>query len=147
LGLGLLTLLTTTQLLDTLLLVVLAVERDTDTDTSVIFDTLTWLFVRVFIVSVALIGLALDDQTATASGDQALKDGCEFLGYLLECSLDSFIFALIQDFNKVLNRRKTVIELLSSLRKTISLRGEAVILLKGLLVDTLVFLEGIIDLL
>ena len=60
-GLGLLTLLTTTQLLDTLLLVVLAVERDTDTDTSVIFDTLTWLFVRVFIVSVALIGLALDE--------------------------------------------------------------------------------------
>jgi hypothetical protein len=96
------TLLSTTQLLDSLLLIVLAVEGDADANTCVVLHALPgFLIIGVF--TSALVSPSLDYQTATASGYQALEDGCELLGDLLEGSLNGFILTLIQDFNKFRN--------------------------------------------
>jgi hypothetical protein len=72
----------------------LAIERYADANTGIVLHTLTRLVVRVFF-SDTLIGLALDDQSATASWNQSLEDRSKLLGHLLERSLDSLIFTLV----------------------------------------------------
>jgi hypothetical protein len=92
--------LSTTQLLDTLLLIVLAVEGDADTNTGVVLNALSGLLL-IGIFTGTLISLSLNDETSTASWYKALENGCELLGDLLKGSLNGFILALIQDFNEL----------------------------------------------
>jgi hypothetical protein len=89
------TLLSTTQLLNSLLLVMLAVEGHADTNTSVVLYTLARLVIRVFFFSCTLISLALDDQSTTTSWNQSFENRSELLGDLLECSLNGLILSLI----------------------------------------------------
>ena len=89
------TLLSTTQLLYFLLIIVLAVERNADANASITLNALSVLRLRIILRTIALISLALDDETTTTSWYETFKDLCEFLGNLLECSLDGFVFALI----------------------------------------------------
>jgi hypothetical protein len=89
------TLLSTTQLLNSLLLIMLAVEGHADTNTGIVLYTLARLVIRVFFFSCALISLALDDQSTTTSWNQSLENRSELLGDLLECSLDCLILSLI----------------------------------------------------
>jgi hypothetical protein len=49
--------------------------------------------------------------------------------------------------NQLLDGRLRGVKLFSSLQQLLLLRGEAVILLKGLFVDVLVFLELLVDIL
>jgi hypothetical protein len=59
--------LSTTQLLNSLLFVVLAIEGDADANTGVILHALAGLVIRIFFLSGALIGLPLNDQATTTS--------------------------------------------------------------------------------
>lgn len=97
------TLLTTTQLLDALLVIMLAVERDTDTNTRIVLHTLTLLLIRLVVFTSALISFTLNNQAATTSWYQALEDRGKLLRDLLESPLDSLIFALVKDVDEVLN--------------------------------------------
>jgi hypothetical protein len=122
-----------------------AVEGHADTNASVVLHTLTGLIVRIFFLSNTLISLALNDQPTTTSWNQTLEDRSKLLGDLFESSLDGLILSLIQDLDKVLDRRLRIIKFLSSLQQAVSLSGEVVVLFECLLVDMLVFLERIID--
>jgi len=65
--------LSTTQLLDALLLVVFAIEADADTNPRVIFNSV--LFVSTFLVQVLgiLIRLSLNDESALSGGNKHFK--------------------------------------------------------------------------
>ena len=90
------TFLTTGQLLDALLLVeFLGVERDTDTDSDVVVNLAGGLLVVRLLGVVAGISPALDDEATVGGWDKLLENGGELLRDLLECSLDSFVFAEI----------------------------------------------------
>jgi hypothetical protein len=134
-------------LLDLLLLVHLRVERYFDANSSVILDTAAILSVRVFGISPALVSFPLDDQAPTPCRNQPLKDLREFFRDLLEGPLNCLIFALIEMRNQLLNGRLGSIKFFSSPQKLFLLRCKAVVLLKGLLVDVLVFLEFLVDIL
>lgn len=120
----------------------LAVERHADPNTSVIFYTLSTLFIRVFLRS-PLVGFPLDHQTTTTSRYQALEDRRKLFRDLLESALNSFVLALIKDLNKLLNGCLGVIEFLPTLGERVTLGGEVVVLLKGLLIDVFVLLESL----
>jgi hypothetical protein len=91
-----LTLLTTTELLDFLLLVQrLGVERHTNSDTGVVLHTSARLVVRVLRV-LAPVGPSLDNQAAVSGRHKALEDVGELLGHLLEGALDLLVLDLVQ---------------------------------------------------
>lgn len=141
------TLLTTTELLDSLLLVqVLRVERDADAHTNVIFNTASSLLVGLVTVS-STICAALDNETAVTGRYKLSKDGGKLLGYLLEGTLNGFILSAIEMFNELFNRPLRGSEFFSSLHQLILLCGEVVVLFKSLLVDMLVLLQCFVDLL
>jgi hypothetical protein len=98
-----LTLLSSAQLLNTLLVVMFTVETDADSHTYIILNTVPSLIIGVFVFSLASISSSLDHETATTGWDKSLEDGSEFLGDLLESSLNSFVFTLIEDLNELLN--------------------------------------------
>jgi hypothetical protein len=90
--------LATAQLLNTLLLVMLTVEADTNANADVIFYACAALFiVRLnLIVSVeGSVGLSLNDQAATARGNKLFKDIGKLAGYLFECAFNGFILPLV----------------------------------------------------
>jgi hypothetical protein len=139
--------LSTTQLLNTLLIVMFAVETNADSHTNIILNTVSSLIIRFFVFSLASISSSLDHETATTGWDKPLENGGEFLGDLLEGSFDSLVFTLIQDLNELLNGRLRIIELLSALCQGISLTSEGIVLLESFLVDMLVLLKSLVDLL
>lgn len=142
-----LTLLSTTELLDLLLLIHLRVEGHFDADAGVVFNTATILVVRVFRVSPALVSFPLDDQASTSSGNQPLEYFREFFRDLLEGPLDCLVFALVEMRNQLLDGCLGGVKFFSPLQQLLLLRGEAVVLLKGFLVDVLVLLELLVDIL
>jgi hypothetical protein len=79
----------------------LTVERNANSDAGIILYCLMRLV--IIIVVRAAVSLSLDDKTATTCWNEALEDGREFLGHLLEGTLDGFIFALIEDADKLFN--------------------------------------------
>lgn len=93
---GELTFLTTTELLDSLLLVMLTVERDANADTSVVLYRLTWF---IIVVVGTLISFPLDHEAASTSGDETLKNGGKLLRDLFERALYRLIFTLIKNAN------------------------------------------------
>ena len=137
----------TTELLDLLLLIHLRVERHFDANSSVVLDTPSILFVRVFSVSPALVGFPLDDQASTSSRNQPLEYFREFFRDLLEGPLNCLVFALVKMRDQLLDGRLGGIKFFSSLQKLLLLCCKAVVLLKGLLVDVLVLLELFVDIL
>jgi hypothetical protein len=139
------TLLTAAQLLDTLLFIMFAVERNTNANPSIVLDRFTLLIIRVIIHGTSLISLSLDNETTTAGWDEALENGGEFLGNLLKCSLDGFIFTLVQDVDKFLDGALGGFELLATLGEGVTLLGKVVVLLEGLLINVLVFLQCLVD--
>src|SRR5689334_15484262 len=126
------TLLPTTELLNTLLLVVLGVEADTDAYACVILDTLALLLALVGGASSA-VALALDDEAALASGHELFEDVGEFARDLLEGALDGLVLALIEHLNKLLDRILGFVELGASRRQVRALLGEDVVLLERFL--------------
>lgn len=99
-----LTLLSTTELLDSLLLIqVLRVERHADTDTDVVLDATASFFVRLVGV-LATVGSSLDDESTVTSRYELPENGGKFLGHLLEGSLNSFILSSIQMLHELFNR-------------------------------------------
>jgi len=78
--------------------------------------------------------------------DELLENGGELLRDLLEGSLDSLVLGLVEMLNQRLDRLLRRVEFFSPLEQRVSLRREAVILVKRLLVDVLVLLQGLVDL-
>lgn len=143
-----LTFLTAAQLLDALLVVVFAVEADADADAGVVLDAFAPCVVVGVVVVVVLrlaIGLALDDETAAAGGDEFLEDGGEFARDLFEGAFDGFVFALVQHGDEVLDRGLRRVELGAAFGEGVALGGEVVVLLEGFLVHVTVFLERFVD--
>lgn len=139
-----LTLLAATELLDSLLLVeVLRVERHTDTNTSVVFNCTSSLSVR-FLWLLTSVGSALNHQAAVTGRNQFTEDGGKFLGDLLESTLNGFVLAAIEMLDEFFDRPLRIVQLFASLHQLVLLGGEAVVLLKGLLVDVLVLLESLV---
>lgn len=144
-------LLTTAQLLGVLLLVVLAVERHADTDTSVILDRAplvpgTLLVRALVITSAVLVNLALDDQSSTTGWNKFLKDLSKRPRDLLECPLDSLIFSCVKNLDELLNGSLRSVEFLATLDETLTLLGKVVVLLDGLLVDVAELLKCLMNL-
>ena len=139
------TLLPPTELLDPLLVVVLAVKRDADPHTRIILHALASLRIRVVLISDLSIRLALYNQPSSPRRNQFLKHACEFPRDLLERALDGFVFALIKHGDQLLDRRLRGIEFFPSLRERVPLVGELVVLLKSLFIHVAVFLEGFVD--
>ena len=99
-----LTLLSTTELLDSLLLIqVLRVERHADTDTNVVLYAAASFFVRLVGV-LTTVGSSLDDESTVTSRYELAENGGKFLGHLLEGSLNSFILSSIQMLHELFNR-------------------------------------------
>ena len=101
-GMGL-TLLPSTKLLDALLLVLFAIERDADAYASVVLHALALLVIGVILIAVSLVGFALDDKTPTTSWDETLEYRRKLFGNLLESALDGLIFSLVQDGHQFFN--------------------------------------------
>lgn len=141
-----LTLLSTAELLDLLLLVRdLGVERNANANTRVVLHTgrlLVRLDRAVFVTSVRL---ALDDQTAVTGWHELFENSCKLLGHLLKSPLYRFVLGLVQMLNQLLNRFLRSVELLASLEELLPLRGEAVVLVESLLVDVFILLERLVD--
>jgi hypothetical protein len=142
-----LTLLATRQLLNALLLVMLAIKTDTDAHTCIILHGFPRFFIRFLILTKSLIRLALDNQASATCGNETLEDGGKFLGDLLEGSFNSFIFALVKYFHEFLDRGLRVVKFLAAFGERVTLSGKAVVLLKSFLVYMLIFFEGFRDLL
>ena len=142
-----LTLLSTTKLLDLLLLVHhLGVERNADAYADIVVDAiLCGLLIRVLGLLSMAIGLALDDEPTMASWDKALKNLRETLRDALERPLDGHISRLVKMSNEFFDGGLGSIKLLSSLEQLLLLCGEAIVLLEGLLVDMPVLLQGFVD--
>ena len=101
-----LTLLSTTQLLNALLVIMLAVETHTDAHTSVVLNTFLvrftlTVFVFRFLVCSAIILLSLDDQSTLPSRNQLGENLSKGFADLLESPLDRFVFALIKDLDQL----------------------------------------------
>jgi hypothetical protein len=125
--------------LDALLIVMLAVERHADAYASVVFYRLVAFVVIVFVL-VAPISLALDDEAATTSWDETLKDCREFLGYLLEGTLYGLILALIKIADEFFDGLPGGIKIFATFNEFFPLLSEVGILLESLFVDMLIFL-------
>jgi len=136
--------LTPAELLDLLLLVhSLGVERHADADAGVVLHTAALLLVVLLLA--ARIAPALDYEPAVAGGDQALEDGGELLGDLLESALDRLVLDPIEVRDQLLNRLLRRVEFLAPLQQLLLLRGEVVVLLESLLVDVLELLQSFVD--
>lgn len=96
----LLTFLAAAELLDALLLVMLAVETDTDAYTSVILDTLASLLLVIVVVGLYTIRPALDDEATTTGRDEFLEHGSKLAADLSECTLDGLVLTLIEDLDE-----------------------------------------------
>lgn len=88
----------------------------------------------------------MDDQTSMTGGHKALEDGGKLLGYLLERALDLLVLDMVEMGDELFDGFLRRVEFLSPLEKLVLLCCEVVVLLKGLLVDVLVLLEGGVDL-
>lgn len=96
-------LLTSRELTDLLLLVVLAVEGYSDAHTCVLFDLtllpLGLLFFHIVVIgdvpTCVAVGFAVDDEATAADGNELLENFAESCGDLLEGTRDSLIFALV----------------------------------------------------
>lgn len=141
------TFLATAELLNALLLIVLAVETDGNAHTSIVLHTFALLIITILIFTIPLVCPLLNDQTATASRDKSLENLREFFRNLLESALDGFVLPKIQNIYKLFDRRLRRVKLLPSLREGLSLRGEIIVLFKRLFIDVLVLLEGFVNLL
>jgi hypothetical protein len=138
--------LATTELLNTLLFIVLAIERDTDTDTGIVLNAFVVLILRLVFCN-SLVSLALDDETSTTCWHETLEDSGKLPRDLLEGTFDSFILALVKNRDKLLDRGLRRIKFCTTLCEGFSLVGKVVVLLKGLFVDVFVLLKSIVDLL
>jgi hypothetical protein len=76
---------------------------------------------------------------------ELLEDGGELLGDLLEGALDGLVLALVKMRDELLDGGLGGVEFLAALEELVFLICEAVILLKGFLVDVLIFLERLVD--
>lgn len=140
------TLLSTTELLHLLLLVILlGVEGDGDAHTVVVLHRAPALLFIIDRVGATAIVPPLDDESALARGDQSLKDPGKLLGDLFECALNGLILDTVEMGHKFLNRGLRRVKLLPALQQLLLLRGEVVVLLKGLLVDMLELLQRLVD--
>jgi len=132
-------------LLDTLLVVMLAVEADADANARVIFHALAPFVFRLVVRLLRTIRLSLDDQPPPPGGDELLKHGGKFFAYLLKGPLNGLVLALIEDLDQFLDTRLAVVELGASFGKCVPLVREVVVLLKRLLVHMSVLLQRLVD--
>jgi hypothetical protein len=139
------TLLTSTQLLNPLLLIkLLGVERNTNPHPRVVLHGSMLVSVRLFRF-LPSVRPALNHQTSMAGGHELLENGGKLLGHLLEGALDGLVLALIEVGDKLLDGGLRLVELLAALHKLVLLGREGVVLLNGLLVDVLELFEGFVD--
>lgn len=144
------TLLPTTELLNPLLLVILAVERHADAHARVILDRLPSIPFLVLVVLVVTtrrsIGLALDDEPPTTGRHEPLEDVGKLARDLLEGAFDGLVLALVEDVDELDDGLLRRVQLGPSLDQRVPLLGEVVVLLKGLLVHVSVLLQAIVHL-
>jgi hypothetical protein len=93
---------------------------------------------------VVSVSLSLDNQSSSTSWNKLLKNCSEFFRNLLESSLDSLIFTLIEDFDELLDGLLRRLQLLTALGKCVPLLGEVVVLLKSLFVDMTVLFQAFV---
>lgn len=91
------TLLSTAELLDPLLFIVLAIKAYTNADTSIVLYTFTFSLALLFLP--LAITLSLNDEPAFACGYEPLKDIGKFTRHLFERTLDCFILTLVQNLD------------------------------------------------
>ena len=92
-----------------------------------------------------LVNFPLDYQPPTASRDKLFKYFLEVLRDLFKCSFDRFVLALIQNFDKFLDRLRGRIKVFTTLNQLIPLFREVIVLLEGLLVDVRELFEAIVN--
>lgn len=146
-----LTLLATAQLLDPLLIVMLAVETHANPYARVILHPTGFLASLSFLSKLFPflannpVRLPLDNQPPTSRRHQLLKDFRKLPAHLLESPLDRLILPLIQHADQLLDALLRTIQLPAAVLQRLLLRREVVVLLKRLLVHVPVFLEGLVD--
>ena len=121
-----LTLLPATELLNALLIIVLTVEADTDTHAGIILHStlVDRLFIfGLVITGLSLVGLALNDQSATTCRDEFLEDLGECFADLFERTLNGFVLSLIENLDEILDRCFCSFEILSSRFQLLALFG------------------------
>jgi hypothetical protein len=119
-----------------------AIETDTDTHSCIILHGFSWLLIRFLVLAGSLVRFPLNHEATTAGGHKTLEDGGKLFGDLLEGSFNSFIFALIKDLYKFLDRSLRVVKFLSAFGKRVTLGSEAVVLFESFLIHMLVLLQG-----
>lgn len=138
-----LTLLSTTELLNALLIIMLAIEADADSNTDIVLHTLACiLIVRINLLTRAsrMVCLALDDETTTTCRNKLFKHIVKLAGHLLEGSLNGLVLALIKDRDEIIDRLLRCVQLGTTGGQRLTLFGETVVLLKCLLVDMRILL-------
>jgi len=126
---------------------VLAVERHTDTHTSVVLNGAfsPYLLFTLFLLSHLPVALALNDEPPLPRRHQLLEHIRKFPRYLLERTLDRLILPLVQHFDELLDRPLRTVELGAPVDERVTLLSELRILLERFLVDMRVFLEGVVQ--
>ena len=92
-----------------------------------------------------LINPSLDDKLPTSRGHQLFKDFFEVLCDLFECSIDSFVFSLIECLDQLLDAPRTPIKVFSPLEQGISLLREVAVLFESLFVHVRKLFETLIN--
>ena len=135
--------LTTRQLADFLLLVVLGIEGYNNANGNVFFDfaallaRLLLLCILLFAVVIVLraVRSSVDDEATCADGDEFLENALEGRGDLLERAGDGFVFAVVEDIDEVLDRLSRRVEFGAAVGEGFALACEVLVLFVGLLVD------------
>jgi len=92
-----------------------------------------------------LVDFPLNNQSPTASRDKLFKYFLEVLRDLFECPFDRLVLALIQNFDKLLDRLCGRVKVFATLDQLIPLFREVIVLLEGLLVDVRELLEAVVN--
>ncbi len=98
-----------------------------------------------FSVNTDLINPSLNNEATATSRNKLLEHFFKVLSYLLECSLNSLILALIKGFDQFLDRFGRFVEVFSPLNQLVALFSKVVVLLKSFLVDVGELFEAFID--
>ena len=128
-------------MLDPLLVVVLAVEADADTNPGIVLDSVSLLtlfstlFCLFLVTSSDPVCPTLNDEPALSSRHELFEDACKLFADLPEGTLNGLIFSLIEYVYQFSDTGQRRFEFLSASLEVFSLPGKRIVLLKRLFVD------------
>jgi hypothetical protein len=136
-------LLTSRELPNLLLLVVLAVERYGNADTCVLFHFallalglfLFHVIVVRYVATRVAVRFAVDNEATAADGNELLEDFAKSCGDLLEGTGDGLVFALVEHIDKVLDGLARCVEFGTTFCERSSLTRKVLVMFECFLVD------------